>query len=297
LPRLEEKLIIGQRRDPVADVLLDHRPVAVDRSKRHIGHELYPTLDAVATFLSARVMNHRNRGRVSQALRIIPANEARWEDLQAIFGTRGDAAGCQCQRFKLAPKESFGSFPVEERMFRLRTQTNCGQPDADTTSGLVAYMEGVPVGWCAVEPRTAYSGLLRVFRTPWTGRHEDKSDDSIWAVTCVFARAGYRRQGISYALAKAAVDFARERGARALEAYPLLTAPGEDVTWGEMLVGSRSIYAAAGMAEVSRPSLRRAVMRIDFARVPRSRPSTGRSAAGRASPASATARRSDRPRG
>ena len=51
---------------------------------------------------------------------IVPANEASWEDLQAIFGTRGQAARCQCQRYKLRPQESFGSFPVEERAFRLR---------------------------------------------------------------------------------------------------------------------------------------------------------------------------------
>ncbi|HEX6475520.1 MAG TPA: GNAT family N-acetyltransferase [Candidatus Limnocylindria bacterium] len=201
---------------------------------------------------------------MSDGLRIVPANQASWEDLQVVFGSRGDAARCQCQRFKLGYRESFGSFPVEERAYRLRTQTNCSNPEETITSGLVAYLDGVPVGGCAVEPRTAYSGLLRVFRTPWDGRNEDKADDTIWAVTCVFARAGYRRQGISYALARAAVDFARERGARALEAYPLVTAQGEDVIAGEMLVGSRSIYAAAGMSEVSRPSKRRAVMRIDF---------------------------------
>lgn len=201
---------------------------------------------------------------MTYGLTVVRANEASWEDLMAVFGTRGDAAVCQCQRFKLARKESFRSFPVEERAFRLRTQTNCGQPGAATTSGLVAYRNEVPVGWCAVEPRTAYAGLLRVFRTPWEGRHEDKTDATIWAVTCVFARVGYRRQGISHALAVAAVAFAREQGARALEAYPMLTQPGEQITSGEMLVGSRSMYAAAGMTEVSRPSLRRAVMRIDF---------------------------------
>ena len=86
---------------------------------------------------------------------VVPANEASWEDIQAVLGTRGGAAICQCQRFKLQPKESFGSTPVEERAFRLREQTSCGDPDADTTSGLVAYREGEPVGWCAVEPRDA----------------------------------------------------------------------------------------------------------------------------------------------
>ncbi len=198
------------------------------------------------------------------SLSIVPANRAACEDLQTVFGTRGSAAGCQCQRFKLAPRESFGSFPVEERELRLRAQTNCGQTHATTTSGLVAYLDREPVGWCAVEPRPAYEGLLRVYRVPWEGRTEDKADESVWAVTCVFARAGFRRRGIGYALARATVDFARERGARALEAYPMLTAPGDDITWGELHMGTRSMFAAAGFDEVSRPSHRRVVMRIDF---------------------------------
>jgi GNAT superfamily N-acetyltransferase len=197
-------------------------------------------------------------------LRIVPANQADCEDLQVVFGTRGAAAFCQCQRFKLAPKESFRSFPVEERALRLRMQTNCGQPTSETTSGFLAYLGDTPVGWCAVEPRTAYPGLLRVYRVPWEGRTEDKADESVWAVTCVFARVGYRRQGISYALARAAVDFARERGARALEAYPMITQPGQQITWDEPHVGTRSIFAAAGLADVSHPTPRRVVMRIDF---------------------------------
>jgi GNAT superfamily N-acetyltransferase len=99
-------------------------------------------------------------------------------------------------------------------------------------------------------------------RVPWEGRTEDKTDDRVWAVTCVFARAGFRRRGIGYALAEAAVGFARERGARALEAYPML--PGQKMLLEELHVGSRSIFAAAGLTEVSHPTLRRVVMRIDF---------------------------------
>jgi hypothetical protein len=90
---------------------------------------------------------------------VVPANEASWEDLQTIFGTRGQASRCQCQRYKLRLREYFGSFPVEERAFRLRQQTDCGHPESDNTSGLVAYLDNEPVGWCAVESRTAYEGL------------------------------------------------------------------------------------------------------------------------------------------
>lgn len=168
---------------------------------------------------------------------------------------------CQCQRYKLQPKESFAGTPVEERADRLRRETDCGHPESDTTSGLVAYLDVEPVGWCAVEPRTAYHGLLRNFRVHWEGRSEDKADDGIWAVTCFVTRAGFRRRGVSRALVAAAVDFARQRGAHAIEGYPMTTTAS---VLSELHVGSREIFASAGFSEVSRPSLRRAVMRIDL---------------------------------
>jgi len=201
---------------------------------------------------------------VAAAITITPANEASWEDLRAVFGERGDAHVCQCQRYKLQPGEAFKKVPIEERAHRLRTQTECGHPGSRTTSGLVAYLDGEPVGWCAIEPRTAYFGLMRNFKVHWEGRSEDKTDDTVWSVTCFVTRAGYRRRGISRALARAAVDFARERGARAVEGYPMLVEQGQNVIWGELHVGTRSIFDAAGFEEVSRPSKRRVVMRIDF---------------------------------
>ena len=198
------------------------------------------------------------------AISVVPANEASCDDLQAVLGTRGDPSRCQCQRYKMRPGSLGPRLAPRNCACRLREQTDCGHPESGTTSGLVAYLDGEPVGWCAVEPRSAYPRLLRDCRVPWVGRAEDKSDDSVWAVTCFVTRAGFRRRGVSRALARAAVDFARERGARAVEGYPMLTEPGKEITWGELHVGSRSIFAAAGFAEVSRPTRRRVVMRIDF---------------------------------
>jgi len=195
------------------------------------------------------------------AVTVVPADQASWEDLQNVFGTRGTAARCQCQRYKLRPREAFAEFPVEERADRLRRQTDAGHPGGSSTSGLVAFVDGRPVGWCAVEPRTAYPGLVRNSRVPWAGRTEDRTDDSVWAVTCVFARSGFRRRGISRALVLAAVGFARERGARALEGYPMTTT---DAISEELHVGTVSVFANAGFVEVSRPTPRRAVMRVEL---------------------------------
>lgn len=199
-------------------------------------------------------------------LTIVPANEASWEDLQAVFGTRGDPSRCWCQRFRMAPGESWRSVGAAELAHRFRTQAECGNRGSETTNGIVAYLDGEPVGWCAVAPRSDHARLLRNNRVPWEGRAEDKADESVWAVTCFVVRAGFRKRGIAYALARAAVGFARERGARALEGYPILTTPGQEITWGEVHVGSRSVFAAAGFAEVGHPTPRRFVMRVDFRR-------------------------------
>ncbi|MGP3966850.1 GNAT family N-acetyltransferase [Streptomyces sp. 6N223] len=193
---------------------------------------------------------------------VAPANEASWEDLQAVFGTRGDPARCQCQYFK-APAAEWRSLSREERAQRLRQQTEAGHPEARATSGLVAYADGEPAGWCAVEPRTAYP-RLPTMRVPWTGRDEDRDDAGVWAVTCFVTRVGFRRRGVSRALARAAVAFARERGGSAVEGYPMIVRPGQEITWGELYVGSRGVFADAGFAEVSRPTPRRVVMRLDF---------------------------------
>lgn len=84
-----------------------------------------------------------------------------------MFGTRGDGRRCQCQWDKMQPGESWNSVGPEELGFRFRAQTECGYPDSDTTTGLVAYLDGEPAGWCAVEPRSNYPRLLLKVRVPW----------------------------------------------------------------------------------------------------------------------------------
>jgi GNAT superfamily N-acetyltransferase len=195
-------------------------------------------------------------------LRIVPANEASCEEILAVFGTRGYTGRCLCQRFRTTSEEWwYDPIPREERVFRLRQQTDCGHPGSEGTSGIVAYLDAEPVGWCGVDRRSDYT---RLGQTPWKDRAEDPADEGVWAITCFAVRVGYRGRGITYGLASAAVDHVRERGARALEGYPMIPEPGQTVTWGELYVGHRKVFEAAGFREVSHPSKRRCVMRIEF---------------------------------
>jgi GNAT superfamily N-acetyltransferase len=195
-------------------------------------------------------------------LDIVPANEASWDDIAAIFGTTDYPGRCQCQRFKI-PGWIWRDSTQEQRTARHEAQTACGNPAATATSGLVGYLGGQPAGWVAVEPRTAYP-KLRTSRVVWAGRDEDRDDDRVWAVTCFTVRKGYRGRGLTYPLARAAVGYARQRGARALEAYPIVTQPGKEITWGEVHVGARQVFEEAGFTEITHPTARRVVMRIDF---------------------------------
>jgi GNAT superfamily N-acetyltransferase len=197
----------------------------------------------------------------TQKLRIVPANQASWDDLDAVIGrARAFDALCYCQKFKVI--RGWQSMGDEERAHRLRTQADCGYPDSDATCGLVGYLGDEPVAWCAVEPRTGYIRLTR--QVTWAGRNEDKTDEGVWAITCVITRTPYRWQRFTYQMIAAAVEFARVRGAHAVEGYGMLTEPGKVITWGELHVGSRNAYAAAGFREVNRPTKRRVVMRIDL---------------------------------
>ncbi len=189
----------------------------------------------------------------------MPANEASWDDLQAIL--TGTAGHCQCERQRLGDHD-WWYMPESERGAILRAETNCGDPRATETIGIVAYLDDEPVGWCAVDRRSVY-GRLRGSPVPWKERSEDKDDESVWAIPCLVVRRGFRGRGYTYDLVAAAVAHARARGAEAIEGYPMVTG-GAEVTWNEMSVGAVGPFAAAGFVEVSHPTKRRLVMRLEL---------------------------------
>jgi GNAT superfamily N-acetyltransferase len=200
--------------------------------------------------------------RADAGLTVRPANEVPFDDLQTVLGT-ATAGRCQCQRQVLGDRE-WWYMPVEERRLLLAEQTSANDPDAPATSGLVAYLDGEPVAWVAVAPRPTYRRLRGRSGIPWKGRSEDPDDVSVWSATCFVVRKGYRRRGLTYELARAAVGFARSRGAAALEGYPIVAKDGGTVVWDEASVGTPQVFRAAGLEEVSAPTIRRRVMRIDF---------------------------------
>jgi len=187
--------------------------------------------------------------------RAAPADQVPWADVAAVFD-RGAPSHCWCQRFKL---NWYGLHdgPDEARRELLHDQTLEGP------TGLVGYVGDEVAGFVAVEPRAAYHRMTAQ-RLDLKRRGEDRADPGVWAVTCFVVRVGHRGTRLCYDLLGAAVTHARSAGARALEGYPMITQPGEDVSWGETHVGTRRMFTTHGFDEVGHPTKRRVVMRMDF---------------------------------
>ncbi|TFC56898.1 GNAT family N-acetyltransferase [Cryobacterium sp. TMT2-15-1] len=179
-----------------------------------------------------------------------------WEDVSQVFGTRGDPARCWCQYFKLANRD-FETSTANACAGMLREQVQASSPGP----GVIAYLDGEPVGWCAVEPKMAYSRLQRA-KVVTEGSRQEPDDASVWAVTCFVVRVGYRRRGVAAALLRGAVAQARGGGARVVEGYQVDVALRPKAPSAELYHGTMSLFAAAGFVEVARVRTDRVVMEL-----------------------------------
>ncbi len=180
-------------------------------------------------------------------LAVRPLTPGRWPDLVKLFGPRGACAGCWCTWWRLTRPEwkagqGDGNRRRQERYVR-----------AGRVPGLLAYEGGEPVGWIAIEPRTAYPRLAR------SRTLAPVDDRPAWSITCFFVARPHRGKGLTRALVEAAVRFARSRGARLVEAYPV--EPARDVSDASMYRGAASTFRALGFVEVARRSRTRPIMR------------------------------------
>ena len=132
--------------------------------------------------------------------------------------------------------------------------------DDNPPAGLLAYQEGVPVGWCAVGPRTRYP---QVARSRLMAHRDPAEDADVWFVPCFFVRVGSRRSGITKLLLEAAIEHAGGYGARAIEGFPLA---GDGPHKNSRYLGSEPLFAACGFMPAARPSPQRVVMRRDLPR-------------------------------
>lgn len=180
-------------------------------------------------------------------LRFHPVTPERWQDLERLFGEHGAYGGCWCMWFRLRRRD------FDRNSGEQNKQAMKGIVDSGEVPGLLAYAAGKPVGWVSLGPREEFTHLEH-------SRTLKRVDDQpVWSVVCFVVDEQCRGQGLMTKLLQAGIDYARRRGARIVEAYPV--EPKGRLTGYSGFTGIASTFRRAGFVEVVRRSPDRPIMR------------------------------------
>ena len=180
-------------------------------------------------------------------LTVRPATPARWADLEKLFGPRGACGGCWCMYWRLRRSE-FEKKKGPGNRRALKRLVGEGR-----VPGLLAYAGKEPIGWVSLAPREEFP-VLENSRV--AARVDSKP---VWSVVCLFIAKEHRNRGVSVALLHAAADYARKKGARIVEGYPVEPKARQADVF--VYTGLASAFRRAGYREVARRSPTRPVMR------------------------------------
>jgi GNAT superfamily N-acetyltransferase len=192
------------------------------------------------------------------SIEVRPATADRWGDVVTVFGRRGDdPSWCWCRLFlrSTTSQRSELDRPPDNREALRQEIAGAAIPP-----GLLAYVDDHPVGWTRVGPR---SGFPRVSENNALARVLSE-DPGVWWVTCFAVTSRHRRSGVGSTLLKAAVEFARDHGAAAVEGHPVDVAGlrAAQVSGSAIFTGTVAMFSAAGFSEVARTYPTRPVMRL-----------------------------------
>jgi GNAT superfamily N-acetyltransferase len=188
------------------------------------------------------------KGSIPTPFEFHPLTPERWPDFEQLFGPHGAYGGCWCiwWRTSRSQFEKQGNAGNRQAM---KDIVESGQ-----VPGILAFLDGQPVGWCSVAPRDTYPSLNR---SPVLKRLDDKP---VWSIVCFYVAKAQRDRNLTLQLIRAAIDYVRGQGGQIVEAYP--TQPrGGRLPPVSSFMGIPSVFEEAGFVECARPSKSKVVMR------------------------------------
>jgi GNAT superfamily N-acetyltransferase len=172
-------------------------------------------------------------------IEVRPATHARFDDVVTVLGPRRpESSVCWCLSYRI-PSRDNRELKGTDRRDLVEALTRSSTPP-----GVLAYLDGDVVGWAGVAPRADLHAFANSRRIP----HVD--DLPVWTVWCFRVRGGMRGKGIASALLDGAVEFARDRGAPAVEGYPVDNG-GAKVDLTMAYVGTRGMFEKAGFTKAA----------------------------------------------
>jgi len=202
-------------------------------------------------------------------LEIRPLTAARVDDVKTVMrGTWGSSCWDLFPRYTAAQQRELGIAGGEPGTAGAKRRAVLAKlaRRRKNSAGLVAYLGAEPIGFVSLGPRHDYTPVENSRATP------PVDDVAAWVIPCITVRRGHRGQGVAVAMIRAAVDYACERGAPAVEAYT--RAGGKRVHDDFAFFGTKAMFEKAGFREIRGvlPGLRKgSVPRVTMRRTIRKR--------------------------
>jgi len=168
-----------------------------------------------------------------------PLTASRFEALAALFREGGDPRSCWCMFWRLRAKD-FSEAKVPQLRGGLAALAA-----GPLAPGLVAFRGDRAVGWCSLGPREDFGRLEHSRVIPRV------DDQAVWSIVCFAVSKDARGKGVAGALLEAAVNWARNQGAKVLEAYPVEIGSDKTMNAESAYTGTLPMFERAGFKVVS----------------------------------------------
>lgn len=171
---------------------------------------------------------------MNNQISVYPATDDRWDDLRKLFGPTGAYWNCWCMYWRYS-SINFNNASKDQKITDLKIIVD----DPNYVPGLLAYIEGEPVGWIGFSPRDKFVRLLK--------SRVIKAIDEIpvWSLMCFFIHKKHRNKGVAKSLIKGSVEYAKSIGVDAVETYPVDT-EGERLSMEASYSGTVDMFEKAG---------------------------------------------------
>ncbi|MFA5973433.1 MAG: GNAT family N-acetyltransferase [Lentimicrobiaceae bacterium] len=184
-----------------------------------------------------------------------PLSKKNWYNFVQLFGAKGACGNCWCMYYRLKKSDYLEGKAGDGNKDAMKEIVWDGKP-----AGILAFYEGQAIAWCAFAPREDFIklGNSRV--------HKRIDNEDVWSVPCFFIDKNFRRNGISVALLKGVINYAKENGIKIIEAYPTIPTQ-EKLPDSFAWIGLYKSFERAGFEIVDQTSKNRPMVRYYLEKV------------------------------
>ncbi len=186
---------------------------------------------------------------ITEEMTFDPLNTGNWGKFVELFGAKGACGNCWCMYYRLK-KADFAEGKINDgNKDAMKELVWSGAP-----TGVIGFYGGVPIAWCAFAPREHYPKIEN------SRVHKRIDQKPVWSISCFFIDKQYRRMGVSVAMLKGVINYARTQGIKIIEAYPTIPTQ-ETLPDAFAWIGLYKSFERAGFTIVDQTSKNRPMVR------------------------------------